>query len=93
MRRDLNGFPVGGLKAETMEQQPHHSVQGSLCNAMSSPLENKSIRRYLAPVGPDNRDFHITTLVDLKTQQSEQDVFRVVIDVIVGARRSCALRK
>jgi hypothetical protein len=68
MRGYLNGLPVNGLKAETMEQQPHHTVQGSLRDAMSSPLEDKSIRRYLAPVGPDNRDFDITTLVDLKTQ-------------------------
>jgi hypothetical protein len=68
MRGELNGLPVSGLKAETMEQQPHHTVQGSLCNAMSSPLENKSIGRYLAPVGPDDWDFHITTLVDLKTE-------------------------
>jgi hypothetical protein len=72
VRGYLNGVPVRGLKAETMEQQPHHTVEGSLRDAMSAPLEYKSIRRYLAPVGPDNRDFDITTLLDLKTQQSNR---------------------
>ena len=34
-----DGLPVNGVEAEAMEQQPHHTVKGSLRDAMSSPLE------------------------------------------------------
>src|SRR5206468_2559872 len=90
---DLNHLPVGGLKAQAMQQQPHYAVQGGLCHPTPSPLQQKSIRGHLVSFNRHHRDFGISTLVDLKAEQKEQQVLRVIIDIIVSALGSSALRE
>src|SRR4030095_16155977 len=91
MRGYLDDLPVGGLEAQAMKQQPHHTVQGGLCHSASSPLQQKSIGGHLVSFNRYLRDFGISTLVDLKAEQKEQQVLRVIINIILSALGSSAL--